>query len=73
MSRPRSTSPPYNAELVTSRLKDGSRVQYGLHTGVVRHLSPYRGIDGVHRCMVEFDLYGTKWCWTVPVEELKNV
>lgn len=73
MSRPRSTSPPYNAELVTSRLKDGSKVQYGLYTGTVRHLSPYRGIDGVHWCMVEFDLYGTKWCWTVPVEELKNV
>ena len=75
MSKPhiRKHNPAFNSNIISSRLKDGSRVQYGLYTGTVRHLSPYRGVDGMHWCRVEFELYGTRWYWTVPVEELKNI
>jgi hypothetical protein len=63
---------PFNAEVVASRLKVGQRTVVHGHYGTVASITPYVGVDGVQRCQVTFDGYGSGggWVWALDVRDV---
>jgi len=62
---------PFNAEVVTSRLKAGQAVwdvRYG-RAGTAVNVVPYVGIDGTQRCRIDFGA----WTWDLDVRDVVAV